>query len=942
MRRGARDLGPFESVTARREAVADLGPAKESTKPASAPPQSASIFLPLVVIACACAAASCGLQVAEQHIRAAPTEFNVSYASGLLRSLIDEGPRVAASAHTDRVNRFLAAEFEDISRVAKVHGATLEVSRAMGSGAFQTDFIEGFTNVYQNITSVVARLSWPGSSRDAVLVNAHYDSFPGSPGASDDGIHVALALGMARSLASGTPQSASVIFLLNGGEESNWVAAHAFARNHPWAHDYRVVFNLESIGAGGEAIIFQIGPDAAALSGALRSARGTRGSAVAHDLFQIPGFPAGTDMKTLIAHAPSRRRRPPPIGIDLAILGDGYVYHTPTDDIAHVPEAQVRELGARVTSILRALLTTLEATHDSAQADAADATGPADASGAARASSDNPQRIDGDTHAVFFDIGGVVWISYSRTSARMIHLLAGVLALGAVHVTTARPSLLARELFALLASVAVAAAVGGVLWHYRPMACYGSHTLALALYAPLALAVALAIRDRAFPQAAATTAPLPSVSSTTVRSLGAAALLPWLLALTILEAGGLGSAYLPAMVCACNGAGLLLAQRLAAPGGSPATSAMSAATAQVLGALLPALHLSDLLGWLVEVLIPITGRSGVVIPSDIVIAVIMALITALCGGTLTAVLHTSRYAVRRVCGGLVLMSALSAYAALERSTIFHAAAPKRLLVHHVAREVNGEPYDAGLWISAFDVAGLRELRRVPAKQLGVPAIHGEEAHACDLDLPSTGCYFSFPYFWPLHPVIGAPDGLSSVYATKLYRGLSDGARSPNVAPVEPPPIAFVERLRLERFVTVNASGGVSRLSLRITGPSHMGLVLPEGRLAAWSLTPTAPPPRRSSFAPDERVVFAFATNGGMDGRGEPNKARIWDFWVEVVGHALLEFVVYGHYVESRSPELDELLPRMPPGVREGTWHWFPSILSRWTLRWVDGRWQRLS
>ena len=64
-------------------------------------------------------------------------------------------------------------------------------------------------------------------------------------------------------------------------------------------------------------------------------------------------------------------------------------------------------------------------------------------------------------------------------------------------------------------------------------------------------------------------------------------------------------------------------------------------------------------------------------------------------------------------------------------------------------------------------------------------------------------------------------------------------------------------------------------------------------------------PRRSSFAPDERVVFAFATNGGMDGRGEPNKARIWDFWVEVVGHALLEFVVYGHYVESRSPELDD-------------------------------------
>ena len=41
------------------------------------------------------------------------------------------------------------------------------------------------------------------------------------------------------------------------------------------------------------------------LAEALRSARGPRGSAVAHDLFQIPGFPAATDLKTLLAHAPA-------------------------------------------------------------------------------------------------------------------------------------------------------------------------------------------------------------------------------------------------------------------------------------------------------------------------------------------------------------------------------------------------------------------------------------------------------------------------------------------------------------------------------------------------------------------------------------------------------------------------------------------------------------
>ena len=60
-----------------------------------------------------------------------------------------------------------------------------------------------------------------------------------------------------------------------------------------------------------------------------------------------------------------------------------------------------------------------------------------------------------------------------------------------------------------------------------------------------------------------------------------------------------------------------------------APQGLGAATAQLLGALLPWAHLSDLLGWLMEILIPITGRSGVVIPSDVVIGVVVWLISAL-------------------------------------------------------------------------------------------------------------------------------------------------------------------------------------------------------------------------------------------------------------------------------------------------------------------------
>ena len=153
---------------------------------------------------------------------------------------------MAGSAAAERARRLLRREVESIASIAAGSGASLEVETVRASGAFYTDFIDGFTNVYHNATSLVARLSWPSSRPEAVLLNAHYDSFPGSPGGSDNAVNVGAALGALRALAAGPALPVSLLLLLNGGEESNWVAAHAFATGgHAWAADYRVVLNLE-------------------------------------------------------------------------------------------------------------------------------------------------------------------------------------------------------------------------------------------------------------------------------------------------------------------------------------------------------------------------------------------------------------------------------------------------------------------------------------------------------------------------------------------------------------------------------------------------------------------------------------------------------------------------------------------------------------------------
>ena len=81
------------------------------------------------------------------------------------------------------------------------------------------------TNVYGNVTNVIARVSWnqePESLKlPSLLINAHFDTAPGSPGASDDGVGIALMIELCRVLAEGPALNRPVTLLFNGAEESN-------------------------------------------------------------------------------------------------------------------------------------------------------------------------------------------------------------------------------------------------------------------------------------------------------------------------------------------------------------------------------------------------------------------------------------------------------------------------------------------------------------------------------------------------------------------------------------------------------------------------------------------------------------------------------------------------------------------------------------------------
>ena len=218
-----------------------------------------------------------------------------------------------------------------------------------------------------------------------------------------------------------------------------------------------------------------------------------------------------------------------------------------------------------------------------------------------RSAHDNVQKIDGSSGLVYFDYCSLVWVSYSKAVAGPLHLLAGLIAMSAMVVAGVTLRQLLAELGALVAAFVAAASMGLFLTLCKPLATFGSESLAIALFSQTSLAASLVAREAwlglaAVPAGRAAAAPPPQRVSSGVlaRRLGAASLGIWLLLLGGFQALGIGSAYLGALFCAVNGIGLLLSHVLAA-------RPVIATTVQLVAALLPCMHWNGIGGWLLQV-----------------------------------------------------------------------------------------------------------------------------------------------------------------------------------------------------------------------------------------------------------------------------------------------------------------------------------------------------
>lgn len=181
------------------------------------------------------------------------------------------GVRVSGSVACDNITvDLLTKKLNDIKVIAGFNpDLNLEIDVQRPSGSFQLPKggkIGGEVSVYLGIVNVVAKLeSKSRPSNDSILINCHFDTKPGSPGATDNMISCASMLEILRVMSQAPALRNTIVFLFNGAEELGLQGAHGFVKGdggkgHKWSKNLRTFINLEGAGAGGKAALFQTGP----------------------------------------------------------------------------------------------------------------------------------------------------------------------------------------------------------------------------------------------------------------------------------------------------------------------------------------------------------------------------------------------------------------------------------------------------------------------------------------------------------------------------------------------------------------------------------------------------------------------------------------------------------------------------------------------------------
>ncbi len=381
----------------------------------------------LLFVACAALAAFYGTEPPAAVPPDAPAaEFSSGRAIEHVRRVGRE-PHPTGSPANARVREYIVGELEAFGLDPQVQKATV-VDEEYGSP---------YTAAI--VRNVLVRIEGTGrgaGGEGAVLLAAHYDTVPVSPGANDDGAGVATLLETARALSAGPTPRNDVILLFTDGEELAPLGAEAFVERHPWSDDADVALNFEAGGSKrSPSVMFETSANNERLiSEFARAVRHPVASSATYEVYKYRPF--YTDLTEF--------KEAGMASLNFAYWGDAIRYHTALDLPSSVDERTLQHHGSYALVLAQYF-------GDAAPAALRDLKPDA-----------------GGGNAVYFDVLGLFLIRYPAAWAVVFAVFAallfgGVIVLGLRRGLLTLRGILAGSLASLLALVLVPAVVAAVL-----------------------------------------------------------------------------------------------------------------------------------------------------------------------------------------------------------------------------------------------------------------------------------------------------------------------------------------------------------------------------------------------------------------------------------------------------------------------------------------------
>ncbi|KAG2227737.1 hypothetical protein INT45_004779 [Circinella minor] len=557
------------------------------------------------------------------------------------------------------------------------------VQQATGTHRF--DIMDNMVfKAYTNVTNIIVRLSCPETENrscedNAILLNSHFDTTLGSPGATDDGSGVAVMLEIIRVLSrrNWSGYRNSIVFLFNGAEESLQDASHAFITMHDIKDSIRSVVNIDACGTTGREILFQA--NSREMIDAYKQAPYPHGTVVANDVFRTGLILSDTDFRQFVEYGNLT-------GIDMAIYKNSYLYHTHLDLTENLEPGAIQHLGENTLAIVDYL-----------------------------AKNSTLSNIERTSEVVFFDIHGLYFVVYSWATAFTIQMgttLFGLVFFAYIVYKTSHSSpyrTIPNIVFAYIKSIAfvflsaAAALLLPVLIALfltsesvgRHMAWFSREWYGALIFCPMSLIGMYGVQYLLYaipgPQH------VDMEYGAFISLVAAFAISTFLTTLT-----SVASSYIFWLYCSI----LLMATGLNEFVWKPKAekravwkSKVSGLTYIVCGFPM-ALVYTDYTYAMIDIFVPLTGRMGVDTPVDIIIAIVFGMVTFMT--TLPSLAHVHRFGKRFLRKILVILTIFQVAvlgAVVARGGVYGGWAfpydeyhPKRLFIQHLKNLTSGESH----------------------------------------------------------------------------------------------------------------------------------------------------------------------------------------------------------------------------------------------------------